>query len=279
MLPCRLCDCVLKCGDSDGATCHCSPNRIVTLVPANLNLNTRDGKLVFDKANNSKRLCVLFHHTQMRPSLSQPDPMYRDPLIQIIELSWPQPLIGQFSNCLNPGHPVIKLSSPPPPQAGLQGVVFKENCPGTWVPFLRLTQTFIFYLKISRKAIYPKSPISWFLLCPIIFSNIRSDYCWGSALLNWISLQLKIVIPMFNCYILFWFTVKLYIHDSWLCQHVWMPFKAQLLKLKFFWRLKRCPGISLTALAHVEPKLQISVKRLNVNYSFDQKYYQGQARF
>ena len=67
-----LCDCVLKCGDSDGAICHCSPNRIVTLVPANLNLNTRDGKLVFDKANNSKRLCVLFHHRQMRPSLTQP---------------------------------------------------------------------------------------------------------------------------------------------------------------------------------------------------------------
>ena len=97
MLPCRLWDCVLKCGDSDGAICHCSPNRIVTLVPANLNLNTRDGKLVFDKANNSKRLCVLFHHTQMRPSLSQPDPMCRDPLIQIIDLSWPRPLIGQFS--------------------------------------------------------------------------------------------------------------------------------------------------------------------------------------
>ena len=75
MLTCSrlgLCDCVLKCGDSDGAICHCSPNRIVTLVPANLNLNTRDGKLVFDKANNSKRLCVLFHHRQ----ISQPASPY-----------------------------------------------------------------------------------------------------------------------------------------------------------------------------------------------------------
>ena len=111
MLPCRLWDCVLKCGDSDGAICHCSPNRIVTLVPANLNLNTRDGKLVFDKANNSKRLCVLFHHTQMRPSLSQPDPMYRDPLIQIIELSWPQPLIGQFLSSPIVSILVIQLSN------------------------------------------------------------------------------------------------------------------------------------------------------------------------
>ena len=193
------------------------------------------------------------------------------------------PLIGQVSNCLNPGHPVIKLSCPPPPQAGLQGVVFRENCPGIWVPCIRLTQTFISGYQGKQ---YPKSHL---LYLHFAFSNLIFKHPVTSMLsnmpvkLNFLILSEPKIIGVSQVLIVtFCFDFYLKTSDSWsltVSTIFECHFRANFLNFKFFWRLKRCPGISLTAMAHVLLKLQISVKRLNVNYSSDQKYYQGQARF